>query len=44
MLEDDDDVDVCFMDFKKAFDTMNHQLLLMKLPALGLGEDCIAWV
>ncbi len=44
MLEDGDDVDVCFMDFKEAFDLVNHRLLLEKLRALGFGEDCIAWV
>ncbi len=44
MLEDGDDVDACFMDFKKAFDLVNHRLLLVNLRALGLGEDCIAWV
>ncbi len=44
MLEDGGDVDVCFMDFKKAFDLVYHRLLLEQLRALGFGEDCIAWV
>ncbi len=44
MLEDGDYVDVCFMDFNKAFDLVNHRLLLERLRALGFGEDCIAWV
>ncbi len=44
MLEDGDDVNVCFMDFMKAFDCLNHRLLLMKMRALGLGNDCVAWV
>ncbi len=43
MLEDDDDVDVCFMDLTKAFDLVNHRLLLVKLRALGFDEDCFAW-
>ncbi len=42
MLEDGDDVDMCFMDFKPAFDLVNHRLLLVKLRALGFGVECIA--
>ncbi len=44
MLEDGEDVDVCFMDFKKAFDLVNHRLLLVKLRALGFRDDCVEWV
>ncbi len=44
MMEEGEDVDVCFMDFKKAFDLVNHRLLLVKLRALGFGGDCIDWV
>ncbi len=39
-----EDVDVCFTDFKKAFDLVNHRLLLVQLRALDFEEDCIAWV
>ncbi len=44
MLEDGDDVDVCFMNFMKVFVLVNHRLLRVNLRALGLEEDCIAWV
>ncbi len=44
MLGDGDGVNVCFMDFKKVFDLVNHRLLLEKMRALGFGEDCSAWV
>ncbi len=44
MLEDGDGVDVCFMDFKKAFDRVNHRPLLVKFRVLGFGVDCIVWV
>ncbi len=44
MLEDGDDVDVCFKGIKKAFDQLNHRLLLVKLRALGFEKDCIACV
>ncbi len=39
LLEDGDDVQVCFMDFMKAFDLVNHRLLPVKLRDLGFGED-----
>ncbi len=40
MLEDGDDVDVCFMNFKKAFDLMNHRLLLCALAkTVSLGFE-----
>ncbi len=32
------------MDFKKAFDLVNHQLLLVKLRALVFRYDCVEWV
>ncbi len=32
------------MDFKKAFDLVNHRLLLVKLRALGFRDDCVEWV
>ncbi len=38
MPEDGDGADVCFMDFKKAFDLVNHRLLFVKFRALGFGE------
>ncbi len=43
MLVAGDDMDVCFMDFEKAFDLVNHRLLLVKMRALGLGEHYIVW-
>ena len=32
-----------FIDFKKAFDTVCHELILKKLECLGLGELTICW-
>ncbi len=37
MIEEGEDVDVCFMDFTKAVRRVNQRLLLVKLRALGLG-------
>lgn len=34
-------VDALFLDFSKAFDTVNHHLLLLKLRANGISEDVV---
>lgn len=31
------------LDLQKAFDTVNHDILLMKLDALGLDDRAVAW-
>ena len=33
-----------FIDLKKAFDTINHEILLQKLPYFGLNMDIIKWI
>lgn len=37
-------VDVIYTDFEKAFDRVNHAILLMKLEALGIHGDLLRWV
>ncbi len=44
MKEEGEDVVMCFLDFNKAFDLVNHWLLLVKLRALRFGGDYIEWV
>ena len=34
---------VTFLDLKKAFDTVDHTILIHKLKALGVSEVCLAW-
>ena len=34
---------IIFLDFSKAFDSLNHQMLLDKLPPLGLCTDTVDW-
>ena len=31
------------LDLQKAFDTVDHKILLMKMEALGLGQDVVRW-
>ena len=35
--------EVVFLDLKKAFDTVNHQILLRKLKSIGLSDLCVDW-
>ena len=36
-------IDVVYMDFQKAFDTVPHKRLIEKLKAYGIGNDMISW-
>ena len=37
-------VDVVYLDFSKAFDTVSHSILLQKLAVCGLDRYTLAWV
>ena len=37
-------VDVVLFDFSKAFDVVNHRLLLEKLSLLGVGGSLLGWI
>jgi len=37
-------VDVIYLDFSKAFDTVSHSILLEKLAAHGLERCTLCWV
>ena len=37
-------VDVVYLDFSKAFDTVSHSILLGKLAARGLNRYTLLWV
>ena len=38
------DVDAIYLDFAKAFDKVDHRLLLLKMKRLGFHEKVIKWV
>ena len=37
-------VDVVYLDFSKAFDTVSHNILLGKLSKCGLDEWSVKWI
>ena len=37
-------VDVVYLDFSKAFDTVSHSILLQKLAARGLDRYTLGWI
>jgi len=37
-------VDVVYLDFSKAFDTVSHNILLGKLRKCGLDEGSVRWI
>jgi len=37
-------VDVIYLDFSKAFDTVSHSILLQKMAALGLDGCTLCWI
>nr|VZI52992.1 unnamed protein product [Spirometra erinaceieuropaei] len=43
-LEEGFEVDVVYIDFRKAFDTVPHQRLLHKLSAIGIRRDLLNWI
>ncbi len=38
MMDEDPTVDVIYLDFAKAFDSVNHKFLLLKMKPFGLGD------
>ena len=37
-------VDIIYLDFQKAFDTVPHQRLILKLISHGMGNSIINWI
>jgi len=37
-------IDVVFLDFKKAFDSVPHCRLLTKLKGYGISNECLDWI
>ena len=42
-MDNDEITGLIFVDFRKAFDVINHNLLLKKLSVYGASPDSVAW-
>ena len=42
-LESNHQVDTIYTDFRKAFDTIDHSILISKLSAIGFHGNCLLW-
>ena len=43
-LDDGNDVDIIYLDFRKVFDFVPHQHLLSKLKAYGISGNVLNWI
>ena len=44
ILDDDDGVDVAYLDFRKAFDLVSHKHLIYKMSKYGITDQVLNWV
>ena len=44
LMESKTSVDVIYMDFQKAFDSVNHRYLNHKLSSLGINPSVVTWI
>ena len=35
---------ICFIDFSKAYDKVDHNILLKKIKSLNIGEKIVEWI
>ena len=43
-LDTDCDVEVCYLDFRRAFDSVPHDLLETKLRSIGINGKALIWI
>ena len=44
ILEDGDTVEVLYLDFSKAFDSCDHNIMLKKIRDIGFGGKLLKWL
>ena len=43
-LDEGNNITVAYLDFQKAFDTVPHRRLLLKLKTYGIQGNCLSWI
>ena len=43
-MESGNEICAVFLDYKKAFDSVSHELLIEKLQGLGLHHNLLSWI
>ena len=43
-LDQKQEVEVCYLDFQKAFDSVNHRLLIEVLSSAGVNDGVVRWI
>ena len=44
MIENRNTIDIIYLDFRKAFDTVPHERLLLKLKSYGISGNLLIWI
>ncbi len=44
MMDERHTVDVIYLDFAKAFASVNHRFILAKMKSFGLGDVVVRWI
>jgi hypothetical protein len=44
IIETGDNIDICYMDFQKAFDKVPHRRLLAKVKSYGIDGELLQWI
>ncbi len=44
MMDESHTVDVIYVDFAKAFESVNHRFLLVKMKSFGIGDVIVRWI